>query len=1487
MKKKWIKRIIIILLIPFVLLFIVAIGLYIPAVQNFIQKKASIYASEATDLDISIGRVNLYFPLDLVVRDVQILEQNDTILALDKFNVSAQFWPLFRGKVELDVVTLENAKVNTKSLLDGMHLEGTIGRADLVSRGVDLNENLVRINQFKLFNSNIALTLADTTSVEKPDSISEPLDWRIKIDKVGVENLNFKLKMPLDSMEVGANIGLASIQSSLINLQTEQYDVDHFSLGNSSVQFKNGVSQLTKGFNPSDIRIADLNVVVDSIRYSEVATQAKITSFNMVEKSGLTVNRLQGDFSMNPEMLSFQKGIIQTAYSNIKLDVLMPQDFMNTDLTSQVNASMSLSLKEIAGILGFDIKKGNFETWGPVSGAVQLKGNTKKIDVQDLRLELEDSFYFTAVGSLFNVLDENKRQGQLDILGDFYDLRRFNPWLSDDQSVLLPEDLIVRGMVAVNDVQVYSELELQHLKSTVNLLAKYDLKTEKYDVKAGVDSLDVHVFLPELPIKNVIVDLSTKGQYLDFFSKKAYNTLHFNLTNLTYEDWSLRQITADADLKSEVLSAVVNSNNAVVKGNVTGKYYLNKPHISFNGDLNIDELDLYKLKIVDIPVDRVVRVKGDFEGDGKQLNAHFSSDDFTISVEIDNSVEDLMKRSDLLVNEFIKQLEAHHMDYHKIQKLLPTATISWNLGNDNIISSILKANSVVYGSSNAKIKSDPMFGIDGLAIVKDFKVDTLTLDTLSLKILQDSTRMELKAGLVNKFAKKPLSIASYATVTLKETDASLLLEFDQNKKEKGLLFGLNVEAQKQGLLFTLIPENPIIGFKRFSFKGDKNKLFLRDDLRLFAEVDMMEDRSVGFRMQSNVADSISRQNMNVELRRLDLSELVNLFPFLPDIRGFVSAESHYIQTDQSLQLSTDIFVDSLTYEKRSVGDFALGVTWLPISSVEDLVDVYMSHNRTDVLYADGNRLTVDGKEILDVNATLTHFPISVANVIFPDEEIKLSGDLDGQLHISGPADALKINGELILDSVSVYARQADAYFLFDSRPVKVVDSKIIFKDFSIYTTSDNPFKINGTVDISDLSNPIVDLKLNAKNYTLLNAKRRKESLVYGKLFVDFNATVKGAISALKLRGAMSILDNTNVTYVLTESPLTVQDRLGDLVTFTSFNDSTTTQANDSVGFSLGGIDMVMAVHIDPSVMFKVDLSADRSSRVELQGGGDLSLQYNPQTDLTLIGRYTLSDGIIKYALPIIPSKEFKVTSDSYIEWTGKIDDPRLNLRAKDRVRASVAESDGSSHMVNFDVIIGAKNKLENLELVFDLEAPESSTVQNQLATMSKEERNKQAIGMLATGVYLAGGGDGKGGLNMGAALNSVLQSQINSLAGSSLKNASLSVGVEEYDVADTGGKRTDYSFSYAQRFMNNRIQIVIGGRVKTGEEVSNDLNSFIDNVSVEYRLDASGTRYVRIFHNKNYESVLEGEIVETGVGLVLRKKLSRLGELFIFKKKKK
>ena len=759
---------------------------------------------------------------------------------------------------------------------------------------------------------------------------------------------------------------------------------------------------------------------------------------------------------------------------------------------------------------------------------------------------------------------------------------------------------------------------------------------------------------------------------------------------------------------------------------------------------------------------------------------------------------------------------------------------------------------------------------------------------------QDTSRINLRGGVINGPKNPQISFTSILTGEIRDKDAELVAQYINDKGKTGLLFGVNAKplygglGKGNGLALTLVPEEPVIAFHKFRFEEHHNWIYLHKNMRVYANVDMQDNEGMGIRMQSLPSDTVSLQNMDVELRRIRLEEVFSILPYMPQITGLLSAEAHYIQTEKSLELSAEASIDELTYERQRIGDVALGATWLPGEKGKQYVNTYLTHEGTEIMVADGALYpAVSGKDSIVVNSTLEHFPLSIANVFVPDQMVTLSGDMDGDLHITGYTDSPLINGGLSLDSVSVYARQADARFIFDNRPIQVQNNRIVFDKFAIYTTSQNPFSIDGYVDFRDMGRPMANLKLFAENYTLLNAKRTKESMVYGKVFVDLDATVRGPLDGLMMRGNVNLLGNTDVTYVLTDSPLTVQDRLSDLVTFTSFADTTSLNKEEESTLSLGGLDMIMTIHIDPAVRLKADLSADRSSRVELEGGGDLSLQYTPQGDLTLTGRYTLSGGMMKYALPVIPLKEFQIQNGSYVDWTGNPMDPMLNFKATERVRASVTQEDGTSRMVNFDISIVVKNRLDNLSLAFEIDAPDDASVQNQLAGMGPDERSKQAVAMLATGIYLADSGGGSGmNLNMGAALNSVLASQINALTGN-MKNASLSFGVEDHDDSDAGGKRTDYSFRYSQRFFNDRFQIVLGGKVSTGANATNDVESFIDNISLEYRLDQSGTRYIRLFHNKNYESVFEGEITETGVGLVLRKKMDRLSELFIFKKKKK
>lgn len=310
--------------------------------------------------------------------------------------------------------------------------------------------------------------------------------------------------------------------------------------------------------------------------------------------------------------------------------------------------------------------------------------------------------------------------------------------------------------------------------------------------------------------------------------------------------------------------------------------------------------------------------------------------------------------------------------------------------------------------------------------------------------------------------------------------------------------------------------------------------------------------------------------MDVELRRIRLEEVFSILPYMPQITGLLSAEAHYIQTEKSLELSAEASIDELTYERQRIGDVALGATWLPGEKGKQYVNTYLTHEGTEIMVADGALYpAVSGKDSIVVNSTLEHFPLSIANVFVPDQMVTLSGDMDGDLHITGYTDSPLINGGLSLIvfpfmhgrpmpglylTIGRYRYRTIGLYLISLRFILPVRTRSVSMVMSIFR---------------DMGRPMANLKLFAENYTLLNAKRTKESMVYGKVFVDLDATVRGPLDGLMMRGNVNLLGNTDVTYVLTDSPLTVQDRLSDLVTFTSFADTTSLNKEEESTLSLG------------------------------------------------------------------------------------------------------------------------------------------------------------------------------------------------------------------------------------------------------------------------------------------------------------------------------
>ncbi len=1543
-KRRWLWWV---LVSPFILFLVLAFLLYLPPVQRFAVNKATQYASESMGLNISVGRIALSFPLDLVVKDVQAVspETKDTLLDLKRLEVHVQMLPLLRQQVEIDGITIEGGVVDTRDFIEGITIKGTLGELFLESHGVDFDPELAIVNECTLKNSDLLLTLEEMTD-EETSSI-DTVYWKIDLRDINLEKVNFSLRMPEDTLWLTTSFPQTTLKNGFIDLHRQAYSVEHFAIADASVQYNQGkipADSLLVGLNLSHLAFEKINLQVDSVYYCGRDIRANVSRFNWKERSGVELLETKGRILADAEAIRIPTFQLKTTDSHVNMQANIAWEVLDLKRAGKLSAQLDAAfgkndmVKVVGGMNPDFVKQYPSE---PLRIQMDADGNLDRLKLNTFTANLPHAFEMNAGGDLMHLADSLNRGGEIDLLATVKDMRFLNP-LTDGRLALptgtsldgkfsmrgtkMGTDLLLKqphaqaeSVIDTTTMTVYNDTvslaEQFKMKRAARLYAQYDLSNDAYQADMVINDLDMHRFLPKDSLFDVAATLKAHGEGLDLFAEKTYFQVEGKVDKLHYTTYRLAGYDLKASLENHQLDAVLMARNAAMEleARLDGKL---KPNdVAAHLGVDVSKLDWKTMKLADVPLQtshqlevrlvsdllqkyvvdasmtdtsvkapkRTFKTKDLYAGfatSADSTSAYMRAGDLDVDFQAKGYVETLLQQTDALTRQAEYQWTTKTIVQEELKTMLPSVCLKIQSGKDNPIGNYL---SMMKGLSFNKLFMDidtsAEEGLNGEAYLYQLATDSLTIDTLRLDLKHHEEGLDFLTEVISTPKKNQEAFEVDLDGTIGNGTAQFLLQYLNAKREKGLYVGVNAELRRRGIRMRLFPENPILMYRPFNLNKD-NRIFLSDRGRILADVSLYDKDGTGFSFYSNRADTLTKQDMTLEVSRINLREFRRIMPYMPDVEGWLGGEFHYIDSDGSVMVSTDLRMDGFTYEGSSLGDWEMGGVYLPGSDNEHHVDAYVRHEGKDITHLGGIYQADEmGHESLTGDLELQHFPLHVVNPFIPEKMVEFTGDVDGTLSMTGTPMRPVLNGGLVMDSVSMALPDLSVLFHFDNKPVRMADSKLTFDKYNIYTKGKNPFAINGTVDFADLEKMMIDLRMKASDYELMNAPKNRTATTFGKIYVDVDATLKGPIDELKMRGNMNVLGKTDFTYVLKDSPLAVNDRLGDMVTFVNFNDTVTVE-EEKQAVKLTGMDIAMTIHIDQAVQAHVDLTPDASNYMLLEGGGDLAFQYTPAGEMRLNGRYSLMSGELKYEIPVIPLKTFDIRQGSYMDWTGNIMNPTLNIKATERIRASVGSKGETSRMVSFDVGIVLTQRLENLGLAFTLEAPEDASVQEELNAMSAEERGKLAITMLVTGVYLAEG-NSTGGFNMNNALNSFLQNHISDIAG---KTLDISLGMETVDDAE-GSRRTDYNFQFAKRFWNNRFRIVIGGTVSTGNTAQQN-ETFIDNVSIEYRLDNSGTRYVKLFHDKNYESVLEGEVIETGVGIVLRKKVTNLGELFIFKRKK-
>lgn len=1517
--KKVLKWAAILLLTPILLFLLLALLLYFPPVQNWAVKKVAMYASEKTGMDISVGHVALRFPLDLTLDEVKVIKDNDsipglrdTIADVGRLYANVQLRPLFDKKVEVDALELEHTRLNTNGFIPDLRVKGNVESLQLKCHGIDLKESMAQITSAKLDSAKLEICLADTVP---PDTTETTNPWRIRLDDLQLSRADVTVRMPGDTLRVRTYLSEATATDGYFDLGEGDYRVSHLSCAAKSVEYDNQFMPPADGLDTNHLNVTDLALKLDSIQYRSPKLDFSLQSCSLREKSGIQIDELSGKVSLDSAKVRLANARLKTPDSQMSADIDMDLNTFETRDPGKMYADVDgyLGKQDLMRFMG-SMPTDFVRKWPnqPLAIKGRARGNMERLEFQNLHASLPTAFQMAGDGYVANLTDPDRLKADVHLKGVTSQMDFVASLLDKETAsqVNIPQGISLDGHFKANGHRYGADFTASEGGGNMKANVALDTDLMKYSATVDADRFPIHHFLPKMGLSPLTAHIEADGQGTDMLSPKTTLRAKAKIGKFRYGQYDLDGMTADALLSRGMLQADIDSHNSLLNGHINLNALMDTKRLKGVFEFDLSHADFYSLHLSDMPMTLSGCAHLEIDTDMKDTymvagsmgdlsvmykNIYYKPDDMSIDIltrpdttyakvfsgdfKLDmygsGGYKRMLSQAEHFTDELTKQMRDKHFDQALLRKKLPDANIYLSSGHENFFVDLLEEEGYSFKNLLVDMTSSHVDGLNGLVRMEGLKVDSILLDEVRFNVLTDSTGFKYNGQVINGPDHPQYTFNAQFDGAILEKGANINAKLYDKDERLGVDVGVVATIEQNGVRAHLTNVHPILGYIPFTANED-NYVFLGDDRRLSANLNLQSDDGMHMILYTNDDNREALQDLTLSISKINLKQILSYLPYMPDVGGIADGDFHIVQTEKDLSVSSLLSVDALTYDGMLIGNLSSEFVYMPNEDGSHYID--------GVLYSDGDDVGTivgtynpKGDGNLDASVKMDKLPLSIINSFIPDQIIGFDGYGHGQLTLKGSLKKPDVNGEVLMEDASLVSVPYGVKLNVDKKPLRIVGSNVVFEDFCAYDANRTPMTLNGYFDFSDFDNMKLDLRMRANNFQVINAKENLKSEAYGKAFVNFFGSMRGPLDALSMRGRVDVLGSTDMTYVMRDTPLTADTRMDELVRFVDFNDSTEQVVARPV---LSGFNMDLTINVDEGARIKCDLVPDHSNYIDMMGGGDLRMSYNSVDNLRLVGRYQLSNSEMKYSLPIIPLKTFTIQEGSYIEFKGDPMNPVLHITATEERKATVEDEGGGTRSVNFHCGVDISQTLNDMGLEFIIEAPEDVTIGTELASMTTEERGKVAVTMLTTGMYLADGNTS--GFTMNGALSSFLQSEINNLAGNALRTLDLSVGVDNATDA-SGAMHTDYSFKFAKRFWNNRLRVVIGGKVSTGSEAQSQNQSFFTNVAFEYRLNATSNKYLKLFYDRDAYDWLEGEIGEYGGGFLWRRKLQHFSDILRFK----
>lgn len=1401
-------------------------------------------------------------------------------------------------------IRIKNSVINFIDSVNNQSAFADITRFDLKDGSADLDNDRVTLNKIYLSDSKIRYKTTETKST--PDTVQLNTETLQNSWKVNVENVDLK-----DNSLAYDVVNTAVLKNS--------FDANH-------LNFK------TFTLKAEDISYSTVKTQATILKFNAVdKNEFTFTSFSTVfsmDDNSITAKKIKASTTG-----SKIKGEVNIQFESLtKLKENLPEIILNLDLKEikLINSDILYFSPDLIK-LDFFKNRNNLTTLSGVISGPLKKMIGRNISISTgLNTKLRTNFKITglpnAETAIYDFPNLHVISGKKDLI--------MMAGSSIPQSIELPENIDIKAVFKGKIKDFTSTIDLQSSFGSGYLNAKID-KTENFIANVDIKSFDLGSLMKNKAMYGpVSMVAEVDGHGLD--PKTMTAKIKANVSQLFLNQYNYHQLSVDGIMSGQEYKGRIklNDENAVLDFN--GLVNLNPNKEQYKFDLKVNGIDLQKLNFSQKDMRISFAASADLKGgDFNNLNGKMGIGNMIIAHEGKRYLLDSLlvasinqpRRSKINFSSALVGIK-----YSGTLSPVALPSILTQFVNSYFPITDEKPAKASTDSTNFKFEiqlhNHPILSEVFFPELKEFEPGIITgsFDKEKQSLLLDATVKKLVYGSIelNNLAFNVTSNSTelnykLAARTVSNTQINLdNFLFDGKLAQNKLTANISsIEKENKKLLIkseiTKVKDN-------YKFALDPQGFYLMNNLWDVADDNFIEFGKQGFMIHhlfmDHAAEQINISSLNNRFND-DLSITINNFKLdnisqiiekdSSLIKGIVDGNALLKRVNNSYGIIADANISNLIFQSIPIGNLVVKAE----NPSTEKFDINIRLTGAD------NNMTVSGyfipKELnnaLNIKAEIQSLSMKTVQAFSMNQITDASGAMSGNFVVTGSTATPEILGKISFNNVFITPKLLNNKLEFKNETIDLKSDGLYFNSFTALDSNKHSIVIDGSIKMKQFSDFVFGLRVNSKDFLLMNTTSSKENTnFFGRMIVDSKIDITGPMSLPIINAQLKVKKGSNFTFAVPEDKLTT-DRGEGIVEFVDSlqlnpilnrNEKENQQKSGFTGFDLTSI-----IEVDKNATLKLLMDPTSSDSLVVRGEAALSFAMDRSGNMNLTGAYNLNEGSYLVSFESVIKKKFDIASGSTIIWNGNPLDANININATYSVRATPidlvanqmaeateADKAGYKQPYPFLVLLKLRGAILQPEISFEIQlAPEDrgilgGAVNQKLVLLNEDPSalNKQVFALLVLGKFVQENplqSESAGGAESLArsTVSSFLSAQLNRLSSKVLPGVEMNFDIQSYNDYQSGQAegRTQLEIGVKKQLFNERLSIEIGGKVDVegAATKNNSVSDIASDVTVEFKIVKDGTYRLKAFRHNQYEGAIEGQLVETGVGLMFVKDFNHL-----------